>query len=172
MEDVYTVGLRLVQALLHYKATMPLAVSFPSAQTPEWDTWGHPLNSEPEAEPSTHTQSTLPTSTWPTCPNSKATRNLLWLGDLGVCYATVADCYLPPTGCPCSGGEQREVYDLCSRTAVNLCSLFILSAFGEKEDHYTVAFERFYASHQRVSHYTFIDLNIHIYQQHLSTNAS
>lgn len=35
----------------------------------------------------------------------------------------------------------REVYDLCSRTAVNLCSLFILSAFGEKEDHYTVTRE-------------------------------
>lgn len=78
----------------------------PQSETPA----GHPLNSEPEAEPSTHAQSTLPGFTWPACPNmrSHSQSSVTWRPG-SVCYAAVADCYLPPTGCPRSGGEQRSL---------------------------------------------------------------
>ena len=143
MKDIYTVGLGLVQPLLHYKTTMPLAVSFPSAQTPEWDTCRTP------PEPWTWSK------TVHTCPVHSAGLHLTCMPQYEKPLAIFCDletweCLLR-SGCWLLAPTWRqathvvegngEVYDLCSRTTVNLCSLLIVSAFGEKENHYTVTWE-------------------------------
>ena len=144
MKDVSTVSLGLVQPLLHYKMTMPLAVSFPSAQTPEWDTCRTPPNPEPEAKLSTHAQSTLLGFTWPACPQYE--KPLAIFCDLETWECLLhSSCWLLAPTCWRQATHvvegNREVYDLCSGTTANLCSLLILSAFGEKENHYTVTRE-------------------------------
>lgn len=121
MEDVYTVGLRLVQALLHYRTDQPplFVVSFPSAQTPFETPTGHPLNSEPEAEPSAcpvHSTRLLPAC----MPQYEKPLAIFCDLETWECLLCNSCWLLPPTYRLPSCVEEQKVYDLCSRTAVNL----------------------------------------------------
>lgn len=115
----------------------PWPVSFPSAQTPEWDTYRAP--SELWAW----------SRTIHACPVHSARLHLTCMPQYEKPLAIFCDletwecllcssCWLlpPPQAAHVVEGNEK-VYDLCSRTAVNLLQLFILSAFGEKESLYS-----------------------------------